>query len=308
MEYEETYIAILCAIPFYYLRNVKEITFPTSHDFYNAIHCQLQLQDGHLEPMQESPAVGRLPSLSSLAFEPASSLSIEFDPYDIAKMVTISSGISDIYLRGLILYSQGFYGHPKAYIRSIVLQDVLVAMATDNVDQQTWSHPPCPSEIQRVLRGSRRSLRTLCFYYCFPIRWIDQNDWIFESFEAFKVLENLWVDAWSCGWAVNNSVENGLDVESESNFEEESMSPAAAVTLIRTLPSSLRCLHIHGPVDRIYNSLRWLAGHCRDGMMPRLKEIAFDDLESTMATEKLKVMFREAGVWTCSVDMDPISW
>ncbi|TIC90326.1 hypothetical protein CH35J_012151 [Colletotrichum higginsianum] len=131
---------------------------------------------------------------------------------------------------------------------------------------------------------------------------------IFESFEAFKVLENLWVDAWSCGWAVKDNVENELDVESESNFEEESVSPAAAVTLIRTLPSSLRRLHIYGPVDRIYNSLRWLAGHCRDGMMPHLKEIAFDDLESTMATEKLKVMFREAGVRTCSVDMDPISW
>ncbi|GJD03464.1 amidophosphoribosyltransferase [Colletotrichum higginsianum] len=131
---------------------------------------------------------------------------------------------------------------------------------------------------------------------------------IFESFEAFKVLENLWVDAWSCGWAVKDNVENELDVESESNFEEESVSPAAAVTLIRTLPSSLRRLHIYGPVDRIYNSLRWLAGHCRDGMMPHLKEIAFDDLESTMATEKLKVMFGEAGVRTCSVDMDPISW
>ncbi|KAK6218547.1 hypothetical protein QIS74_06427 [Colletotrichum tabaci] len=329
MEYEKTCIAILCVMLFYYLRNVKETTFATSHDFYTAIRCQLQ--DSHLEPMRESPAVGRLPSLRSLAFEPAPPSSVsdnESDIYDIAKMVTISSGISDIYLRKLALYSEGFYGRPKAYLRSIVLQDVLIArgpssfydflqscrnlrrfihVATDNSHQQTWSHPPYHSEIQRVLRGSRRSLRTLCFY-CFPIRWLDQDDQIFETFEAFKVLEDLWVDAWSCGWAVKDNVENEFDVESESNFEEEAMTPATAVNLIQTLPSSLRRLHINGPVDRIYNSLKWLAGHCRDGMMPHLKEIAFDDLESTMATEKLKVMFREAGVRTCGVDMDPISW
>ncbi|TQN67609.1 hypothetical protein CSHISOI_07860 [Colletotrichum shisoi] len=326
MEYEKTCIAILCVMLFYYLRSVKEITFATSHDFFTTIRCLLQ--DSHLEPMQESSAVGRLPSLRSLAFEPASPSSVSNDPLDIAKMVTISSGISDIYLRKLALYSEGFYGRPKAYLRSIVLQDVLVArgpstfyeflqscrdlrrfinVATDNSNQQTWSHPPYPSTIQRVLRVSRRSLRTLCFY-CFPIRWLDQDDQIFETFEAFRVLEDLWVDAWSCGWAVTDNVENELDIESESNFEEESVSPPAAVTLIQTLPSSLRRLHIHGPVDRIYNSLRWLAGHCRVGMMPRLKEIAFDDLESKMATEKLKVLFREAGVRTCSVDMDPTSW
>ncbi|GJD03465.1 amidophosphoribosyltransferase [Colletotrichum higginsianum] len=55
MEYEETCIAILCVMLFYYLRNVEEITFATSHDFCNAIRCQLQ--DSHLEPMQESPAI-----------------------------------------------------------------------------------------------------------------------------------------------------------------------------------------------------------------------------------------------------------
>ncbi|OHW90084.1 hypothetical protein CSPAE12_11310 [Colletotrichum incanum] len=327
-EHDKTCLRILCSMLFYYLRDVKEITLSTSWELFSTLPDQLK--SSRSDSQQSLWPRNFLPALQSLAFEtnlPSVGESDCMNSCDIIGMAQIARGVSDVYLRGFGLHHNTGMAFSNKFLHSLVLQDVylpsyrggsvyaflescknlskFIYIRSDNIHQTYEYSIPSPLRIQEALKSSRKSLRTLCFYYGPTLRDHEIGRF-FESFKNFLCLENLWVDAWSCGWAVEDNIESEVEMESESNFVEEAPTPASVTKLIQTLPPSLRRLHIDGPVDCVYDSLRWLALHCRDGMMPLLKEMAFDDLDSKIASEKLKIMFKEAGVKKCRVDTNLI--
>ncbi|KZL85834.1 hypothetical protein CI238_05777 [Colletotrichum incanum] len=329
-EHDKTCLRILCSMLFYYLRDVKEITLSTSWELFSTLPDQLK--SSRSDSQQSLWPRNFLPALQSLAFEtnlPSVGESDCMNSCDIIGMAQIARGVSDVYLRGFGLHHNTGMAFSNKFLHSLVLQDVylpsyrggsvyaflescknlskFIYIRSDNIHQTYEYSIPSPLRIQEALKSSRKSLRTLCFYYGPTLRDHEIGRF-FESFKNFLCLENLWVDAWSCGWAVEDNIESEVEMESESNFVEEAPTPASVTKLIQTLPPSLRRLHIDGPVDCVYDSLRWLALHCRDGMMPLLKEMAFDDLDSKIASEKLKIMFKEAGVKKCRVDTNLIMW
>ncbi|KAK1569927.1 uncharacterized protein LY79DRAFT_594588 [Colletotrichum navitas] len=328
-KHDKTCLSILCAMMCYYLRNVKEISLSVSLGLFSIFPDQLMSR--RPKSTWNQCSVNPLPNLRSLALEtdqPEVRGGDCMDLEDIIRMADVVKGVSEVYLRGFglrVTFQMTLSNH---FLHSLVLQDVFFPpgkisvyrflesckslasftyLRTDNMADHLRHSLPSPVRMQRALRNSRKSLKTLCIY-CGPKIRDDGTAQFLDTFGRFHCLESLWVDAWSCGWAEGDNVETDVEIESESNFLEEEPTPASAVRLIHTLPPSLRRLHIDGPIDRIYDSLRWFANHCRDGMMPRLKELAFDDLDSRIATEKLKSMFREAGVKHCKVDKDIVMW
>ncbi|EFQ25900.1 hypothetical protein CGRA01v4_14305 [Colletotrichum graminicola] len=326
--HEKTCLRILCAMMCYYLRHVKDISLSMSLELFSTFADQLISR----RPPPWNQRSTNLPTIRSLALETSNPemLGVEcMNPWDAIRMAEVAKSVSEIYLRGFGLRFTAEMTYSNHFLHSLVLQDVFlppdgsssvyrflesckslarfIYLRTNNISEYFEYSQPRPVRMQKALTGSRNSLQTLCIY-CGPKIRDDGTARFLGTFERFPCLESLWVDAWSCGWAVGDDVETDVEIESESNFVEEEPTPALATRLIQTLPPSLRRLHIDGPVDRIYDSLRWFANHCRDGMVPRFKELAFEDLDSRIATENLRSMFREAGVKHCKVDKDIVMW
>ncbi|GJC87208.1 hypothetical protein ColLi_10046 [Colletotrichum liriopes] len=257
-KHDKTCLRILCSMLFYYLRGVKEITLSTSLELFSTL-------PDHLKPGQPSSEQflqprNILPALQSLAFEtnlPSLGEPDCMNSRDIIGMAQIAKGISDVYLRGFGLHHNTGMTCSNKFLRSLVLQDVylpshrggsiyaflesckslskFIYIRSDNIHQAYEYSIPSPLRIQGALRSSRKSLRTLCFYYGSTLRDHEIGRF-FDSFEKFPCLENLWVDAWSCGWAVGDNIESDVEIESESNFVEEAPTPASVTKCIQTLP------------------------------------------------------------------------
>ncbi|KAK2016113.1 hypothetical protein LZ32DRAFT_636035 [Colletotrichum eremochloae] len=329
-DHDETCLSILYSMLCYYLQKVKEITLSGSWSRLSILPGQL------LSPLRSR----NLPHLQSLVLD--TGLPRRFfmfmDSSEIRSVAEVANGISEVYLRGFILRHTIDMAYSNHFLHSLVLQDVqlpvngggsvysflesckslskFIFLRTNNHHDMTL---PRPLRMKNALKNSRNSLRTLCLYYgsgyYFPLRL-----WTIDTFEGFPRLESLWFDAWSCGWAVRDGIETDkeievneigadIEIESESNFAMEGLPTlTSAKKLVKTLPPSLRRLHIDGPMDRVYGNMTCLATHCRDGMMPRLKEVAFGEWNSKFAIDKVRSAFRKAGVNQCKVDKDVIMW
>ncbi|KAK2027969.1 hypothetical protein LX32DRAFT_721195 [Colletotrichum zoysiae] len=323
-------LRILYGILCHYLQDVREISLSTSPDLFSAFPNQLIFQ----RPMWPRNSSSRhlLPGLRSLAFE--TSKGGWQDGFELAKMAEVVGGVPEVYLRGCSLYTTK-PAYSNNSLHSLVLQDTdiscdflksckslsrFIYLRTGNVSDSRSL--PSPRRIKKALKSSRHSLKTLCFS-CGPKPRNQGASRCFDSFKKFPCLENLWIDTWSCRLAGgdDDQIDSISDSEMElyydagtwpmSNLTGEGRKAASANRLIKSLPPSLRRLHISGPVtaNRIYGSMTRLSTQCSGGTMRGFKELAVDGLlDSGTATSELRSAFREAGVKICKVDKDIVMW
>ncbi|KAK2040952.1 hypothetical protein LZ31DRAFT_603283 [Colletotrichum somersetense] len=323
-------LRILYGMVCHYVEDVRDISLSTSLDLFSAFPNQLISQ----RPMwpRNSSSRNLLSALRSLALE--TNKGVWQDGYEISKMAEVVDGVLEVYLRGCSLYTTK-PAYSNNCLHNLILQDTdiscdflksckslsrFIYLRTGNISDRRSL--PSPRLIKKALKSSQHSLKTLCFS-CGPKPRNQGTGRFFDSFKKFPCLENLRIDTWSCGLAGgdNDQIDSISDDEMESyyaagtwfmsNLTEEGRKAASANRLIKSLPPSLRRLHINGPVtaNRIYGSMKRLSTQCSGGMMRGFKELAVDGLlDSGTATSELRSAFREAGVKICKVDKDIVMW
>ncbi|KAF9871728.1 hypothetical protein CkaCkLH20_10662 [Colletotrichum karsti] len=161
-----------------------------------------------------------------------------------------------------------------------------------------------PRAAVRGLQCHAKSLRT--FYYQNDVGYFGKDE-LFDTFEAFASLKNLWIDTKSF---TTTGGAYGMDFDAEYSDSEDGTDTEQddGPQNLPGLPCSLRRLYISEDIEPIVDSLRLLASEC-ELRFPKLEKVVFGEpylLDGPgfdeMGLNEIYRTFRNAGVEACPHD------
>lgn len=295
---DESRLAVLASVLVRLLRSIRILSFSSSATVTNAMNTLLRVSN-------PSPEANRWPEVAAPA-----SFGL-YDDVEIRKpfgktriglsfLTGMAQGASDLSIQGLDitlpprneLPALEFATTTSLCLENLCLEtsklrDLLLLfpnLATFKYffqrDGYSMATPPNPITLLDALRSShpRQGLRTLCVGLNSGTPPAKQSS--YDTFCDFRGLENLWISSGD----IHTTYHHVWDGMSVVPGEE---------TFLRTLPSSLKRLHVAGWHRNVLHDMRWLARNCRGQGLDRLNEVAFGE-ESPVKWRRTPYAFEEA--------------
>ncbi|KAF6813062.1 hypothetical protein CMUS01_12920 [Colletotrichum musicola] len=292
------------------------LSFPNLEDL--GLSLSADLLGLILRVLLESPV--RLSALRSLTLSALPCLrepleeELDLQIHDMERLLQVAPGITDLFIRGFDFLALSSDSLTSLGLRDICIEPntlMMIMSGCRNLARFTFTAfrptpgPLDPSELVLALVPRADTLRTIWVNVTSGVsdtRYVETDtEILIHSLRQFTKLENLWLDL---GTFAPHHVFNpeGLDGLADATDEDRNEDWNWGNALLRTLPASLKRLHIwYSCMDRLYSDLEWLALHNTN-----LREVAF---EMPSSGHYLYDLFENAGIKALRrVDDEPVMW